>query len=289
MLKTLKSLLWGVIQPLMQIVGRAYVPGPELEDALRIARREAEEGRACTVGYFAEDDDPPAKVADISLRALQAVQSLPLPSYVSLKVPPMHYDPVLLQPLLACAKAGGVRAHFDSHGIDMAESTLRCVRQAVDAGCQAGLTIPGCWARSAADARLVTGWGVRVRVVKGEWPDPDDPCRDGTAGFLEVIDALCGSSQEVAVATHDPITARESIRRLQAAGTRCELELLFGMPMRSLLALAAETRVAVRLYIPFGTAWWPYSLGKALQRPQIFWWLLVDALLGVRQWWQRRG
>jgi proline dehydrogenase len=104
--------------------------------------------------------------------------------------------------------------------------------------------------------------GLTVRVVKGQWVDREVPERDPRAGFLEVIDGLAGKAKGVAVATHDPQLARESILRLQASSTPCELELLFGLPVRRVLPVAAELGVPVRYYVPYGSAWLPYALGR---------------------------
>jgi proline dehydrogenase len=117
-----------------------------------------------------------------------------------------------------------------------------------------------------------------VRVVKGEWADPREPGRDRRQGFIEVVGCLAGRASEVAIATHDASLARESLARLQAAGTPCELELLNGLPRRELIPLAQEFSVLVRIYVPFGIAWRPYALSKLGQNPRIMWWLLQDAL-----------
>jgi proline dehydrogenase len=100
-------------------------------------------------------------------------------------------------------------------------------------------------------------------------------------GFLEVIDRLAGGAREVAVASHDSWLARDALLRLRAAGTPCELELLNGLPKRTMLALAAELAVPVRVYIPFGIAWRPYALSKLGDNPRMLWWLARDGMTGL--------
>jgi len=147
-------------------------------------------------------------------------------------------------------------------------------------GVSLSYTLPGRWRRSLDDAQWAIDRQLVVRVVKGQWADPDDPGRDLRAGFLEVIDRLAGRANHVAVASHDVPLAAEALRRLQAAGTSCELELLYGLPMRKSLALADSLGVGVHVYIPYGKAYLPYALSRLRGNPRIAWWLLRDLLLG---------
>jgi proline dehydrogenase len=81
------------------------------------------------------------------------------------------------------------------------------------------------------------------------------------------------------VATHDPPLAREALRRLHAAGTSCELELLFGLPMNAVMEVAKEQGVSVRLYVPYGEAYMPYALSQARKNPKILGWFIRDILM----------
>lgn len=285
--RLLRRALAAPLNGLLQLAGRAYVAGWTLDDGLRLAAAQRAQGLGCTLGYFSAPLEPIDQVVERSLAVIDAMAALSPPGYASLKAPALGYKPRALAPLLARARERGVRLHFDSHDLAGADATLDCAAQAVGAGVAAGLTLPGRWPRSPDDAERACALGLRVRVVKGEWPDPEAPDHDPAAGFLAVIDALIAhGAAEVAVASHDPPLVREALRRLQAAGRRCELELLNGLPRRAVLAVARERQVPVRVYIPFGIAWRPYALGKALRRPRILLWLLKDLALGLRQRWR---
>jgi proline dehydrogenase len=88
--------------------------------------------------------------------------------------------------------------------------------------------------------------GINVRVVKGQWVDPEEPGMDPRAGFLAIIDRLAVRSSHVAVATHDLPLAQEALQRLRAANTSCELQLIFGLPTRQLVQQACAAGVPVR-------------------------------------------
>lgn len=277
----LKRLAKRPLRWALHLAGRAYVPGHRLEDALNIAVRLAPGGMASTLGYFHSPGDSPQAVAETSLSIVDAVARLEPKAYVSIKAPACRYDPNLIALIALRARDKNILVHFDSHEHHTSDATLVCVRQAVALGARVGVTLPGRWRRSVVDAELACQLGVRARVVKGEWADPGDPEKDRRQGFLEVVETLAGRVPEVAIATHDPWLARESLSRLLAAGTQCELELLNGLPKRALLRLAQEFSVPVRMYIPFGIAWRPYALSKIGDNPRILWWFAHDGVQGL--------
>jgi proline dehydrogenase len=265
----------------LNMAGRVYVPGDRLDDAMDIAVELAPKSLASTLGYFHSAGDSPQYVANMTLAIVDAVASLAPQGYVSIKAPACRYEPTLIATVAERARSKGILAHFDSHELHTCDATLKCVRQASELGARVGLTLPGRWRRSAADADYACDLGVRARVVKGEWADPGEPGRDPRRGFLEVVARLAGRARVVAVATHDPMLARESLSRLLDAGTRCELELLHGLPRRALLPIAREFSVPVRVYIPFGIAWRPYAVSKVAKNPRILWWVVRDGLQGL--------
>jgi proline dehydrogenase len=252
-----------------------------LQDAIVPAVSLAEDGIACTVGYFHAADDPPDMVVATTLQVIEAVSGLNPKGYASIKAPAIQYESASLATLTDACRQHGLVAHFDSHEYETCDATLKCVREAVQRGCMAGVTLPGRWCRSVRDAEDMSALGVRVRVVKGEWSDPLEPVKDPRFGFLDVVDSLCGQTAEVAVATHDTWLAEEALSRLQNSGTACELELLYGLPMRALLRVAQRLSVPVRVYIPFGIAWRPYAASKVAENPRVLWWLMRDSVQGV--------
>ena len=104
--------------------------------------------------------------------------------------------------------------------------------------------------------------------------------RTDAKGSSRSSDALAGRARLVAVATHNVTLARESLRRLTEAGTRCELEQLLGYPLRSSLEVARQFGVPIRLYVPFGHAHLPYYVSRAAAEPWIARQLLVDDMVG---------
>jgi proline dehydrogenase len=97
---------------------------------------------------------------------------------------------------------------------------------------------------------------------------------------MDVVNALAGRAHHVTVASHDPPLVREALHRLVDAGTPCELELLFGLPMRAAMRAARDLGVPTRIYVPYGHSWLPYALSRAIKRPRMIWWIFTDAAFG---------
>jgi proline dehydrogenase len=261
--------------PLARRAAGSYVAGEHLDDALEVADRLAERGLGVTLGYWDAEGEPPRHVADTYLAAIEALAGRDH-AYLSIKVPSLKFSDELVKEIVDEAAKSRVRLHFDALGPDMADRSRALCGRLLDQGVDVSYTLPGRWVRSIDDAGWAVERGIVVRVVKGQWPDPVDPRRDLRAGFLQVIDALAGRARHVAIASHDPPLVAEAVRRLQTAGTSCELELLFGLPMRESLVAANALKLGVHIYVPYGKAYLPYALARVRSNPRIAWWLLRD-------------
>jgi proline dehydrogenase len=276
-----RSILRRCWLPLASRAARIYTAGPELTDGLRVCHWAGRYGMAATLGFWNLESDSPRTTADTYLAALDALAREELDCYLSIKLPALDFSPDLLADLAERAGTCGVLLHLDSLGPETTDRTFAVMAEHVALHGVVGCTLPGRWRRSLADADRVVELGLPVRVVKGQWADPDHADVDPRDGFLAVIDRLAGRARHVAVATHDAVLARAALERLRAAGTACEAEMLFGLPLRPVLRVTGEADVPVRLYVPYGHAWLPYLLSGAMRNPRTFWWAGRDVLFGV--------
>lgn len=245
--------------------------GPGVEAAARICERIAARGMHVTAGYFHGRHDDPATIA---ARHIAVAKHLPPGSAIAVKLPPLGFDAALATSIAAAAAARDCRIILDSLGPQHAARTLD--RAAALPG--AGLALPARWRRSLADAERFAAEPRRIRIVKGEWPDPEDDPADRAAAYLNLVRALAGRQAPVGIATHDPALASAALEILIAAGTPCELEQIRGLPARRTLAAAAALGVPPRIYVPFGPGWLPYAVDQALARPYLPLWFMRDQL-----------
>jgi len=257
------SRVGALSQATQRIAASRYVTGPDLQSALREEAACTAAGYATTVGFW---DKGTAKPAAVTEDCLAAAATLPAGSQLSIKYASMQREPKVLDELLERCVARGLTLHFDALALNTAEPALReAARLAGSAPGAVSCTLPGRWARSAADAKQVSGEGLGVRVVKGEWADPSDPDRNPRSGFLAVVDALAGRARHVAVATQDTALADEALRRLIDAGTACELQVLYAMHSRAAVRGAHKLGVPVRIYVPYGQGRVPYPVEHDLR------------------------
>jgi proline dehydrogenase len=241
------------------------------------------------LGFWPGRDDQPRKVADVYGDAIEGLAGEPLDGQMCVSVPALGFSRDLLSEVLERSRRNDVGLHFDSPGLEAAGRTFSLITWAISKKGELGCTLPGRWRRSLHDAELALDLGLNVRVVKGQWSERDGDNVNPREGFLAVVDRLAGRARHVAVATHDAALAREALRRLRAADTSCELELMFGLPLSRALQVASEARVTVRMYVPYGRAWLPYSLSSVVEEPQVLWWFLRDLVVNRSTSWAGRG
>lgn len=261
---------------LMSRAARAYVAGDRLHNAVRVRDRLARRGLGATLGFWNDRQDTPRRVADEYLACIRCCSA---GDYVSIKLPAIDHSRVLFDELMAAAVTRAVPLHFDAMQPDTA-SRLRSFVEALPDAARAriGVTLPACWQRSAGDAGWAAESGLPVRIVKGQWPDPDCPQIDLRAGFLRLVDVLADRGVRVAVATHDAPLARAALQRLRGRAAPMEVELLYGLPRRAVLRVASGSAVAARIYVGYGFAFVPYAAGRMLDDPRRLVWLLRDAV-----------
>jgi proline dehydrogenase len=252
-----------IVLPAVKRVAGDLLGGDTLDDAWAIVGRLQAAGLSHTLGFW----DTPAysadEVVDIYLASIERAGPCGPDGYVSIKPPALRFDAAAARRLGRVAARANVRLHCDSHGVPVADLTFAFVEDLLAElpPHLVSVTLPGRWSRSLDDADRLLARGIGVRVVKGEWPDPDEPSRDLTTGFLKLIDRAAGHRGGiVAVATHNAPLAIEAVGRLLAAGRSCEVEAIWGLQSQPWLAFARRLDLPARIYVPFGKGFAPNAL-----------------------------
>jgi CelD/BcsL family acetyltransferase involved in cellulose biosynthesis len=240
--------------------GRAYVAGPDLGAGLSAAR---EQSLPVAIGYWDAPGESAAHVEAMTLGALEGIAEAGLDGYVALK--PAAFARV--ETVVARARELGVPIHLDSTGLAAADSSWELLARF--AGPDVGCTLPTLWGRSLADAKRAMELGLRVRVVKGQWPDPDFRAKDEVARFLEIVDTVAAAPY-LGVATHD----RPLAEAAQARAPGATHERMLGLPWRG------RDLPRTRIYVPFGHPYLPYAPGRARRSARVALWVARDVIRG---------
>ena len=280
--ENMRALIIKPLQWVAKYAAASYIAGSEAEDAIRVCRQIAERGLSSAIGPWDGPHDSPEYVVSTYKSALKSIKAENLDCYLSIKVPSMKYDFESMRELVEIARGKGIRVHFDSLAPNTASPSLSLLEKTSEIYRKVSYTLPSRWRRSITDAEKIIDFGIPVRIIKGQWSDPGEPNIDPRSNFLYLVDILAGRAAQVAIATHDIALAKESLTRLKVLGTACELEQLYGLPMR-IDSVAKPLGVPVRIYVPYGYAYLSYALSAMRKRPIILVWLLKDFLAGIRK------
>jgi proline dehydrogenase len=127
--------------------------------------------------------------------------------------------------------------------------------------------------RSAADVERLIADGARVRLCKGAYDEPAELAfvtrAEVDGSYVALMERLLRDGQYPALATHDLAIIRAAIafaRREGIGPERFEFQLLYGV-RRDLQAQLVRDGWTVRVYVPYGTEWYPYFMRRLAERP----------------------
>lgn len=281
MLASIKPMLRPGVRWLQDKATLNYTSGPEADNAITTAGYVDQLGYKITIGYWNLANESPQQVMVQNHRALKLLSDNSIHDYLSIKAPAFKFNHDAYLSLIEASIQENVSLHFDSLHPEHTDATINLIKFFSDQYKNVpGFTLPGRWPRSLDDAEQAIQLGSTIRVVKGQWPDPDWPDIDPAKGFMDIIKKLAGHGLPVRVASHDPVLVRKALSHLKETETACELEVLYGLPLQHVIPIAASYAVPVRIYIPFGYAWLPYCISAIRKNPAILWWLFRDALGG---------
>lgn len=259
----------STLAPLLRRFARDFVGGESLDEAWAVAERLQADGTPSTLGFWDDQTYAPADVVRIYRDTIERIGDGSLDSYISIKPPALRYDPAVARDLASAAAAKRVRIHVDSHGESAADPTWSFIEE------MAGplgpdlisLSVPGRWPRSVSDIDRAAELGIRVRIVKGQWPAETGQDQPFAAGFVSLLAAAAGRVNQLAIATHDPEVIRSCLTILRQRGTPCEQEFIMGVASNETMTLARNGGLPVRIYIPYGRGFIPNALGSLRRNP----------------------
>jgi proline dehydrogenase len=127
--------------------------------------------------------------------------------------------------------------------------------------------------RTAEDAERLVGQGIRIRLCKGAYKEPAEiafPAKaDVDANYVKLMRRLATSGVFCGIATHDEAIVEQMLRFVTETGVdkgAFEFQMLYGVRRDLQRQLVAEG-FGVRVYVPFGTEWYPYFMRRLAERP----------------------
>ena len=136
-----------------------------------------------------------------------------------------------------------------------------------------GVVLQSYLRRSAADVDAMVSLGARVRLCKGAYKEPEDVAfpekRDVDANFVTCMERLLERGNYPGIATHDEKIidhAKTFAKKNAIPAERFEFQMLYGV-RRDLQYELRREGYNMRVYVPFGTHWYPYLMRRLAERP----------------------
>jgi len=262
---------------------RRFVAGESVADAIAAARRIEATGMSQTLDFLGESVATMAE-ADRATRAylvtLNEIAAAGIGRNISLKLTQLG----LTVDRATCVDnlrriLDGATAHEFFVRIDMEDSrytqvTFDIFETLWQQGYRnAGVVVQSYLRRSLDDVRRMNALGARVRLVKGAYREPRRiayPSKgEVDAAFIDIMRVLMAEGHHPAIATHDPAmldATRAFARERNISADRYEFQMLYGV-RRDLQTQLAAQGYGMRIYIPFGSEWYPYFMRRLGERP----------------------
>jgi proline dehydrogenase len=269
-----------------RISGR-FVAGTQVEDALRVTQALNQVGLSVSVDNLGENVTNPEEArhsAHLYRQLLSEVSARGLNTNVSLKLTHMglDVDPQLAHESVSAlvAQAASMKpknfVRVDMEGSAYTQHTLDFVhelhRRPGNQGC-VGAVIQSYMRRAENDVGRLLQEGIRIRLCKGAYKEPPEIAYQAKtevdANYVKLMRILLKSGIYHGLATHDENMIREAKRfaiEEKIPRESFEFQMLYGI-RRDLQRTLVREGWGMRVYVPFGTEWYPYLMRRLAERP----------------------
>ena len=266
-------------------VSTRFVAGREMDDVLRATKLMNQKGATVSIDNLGENvtnAEEARASANAYHRLLDAISSQALQANISLKLTHMGLDVdenlahELVGGLVAKAAALKSFVRVDMEGSPYTQRTLDFVHQLHRIpGNQGvvGTVIQSYLYRSEKDVNDLLAAGIRIRLCKGAYKEPPEIAfqkkSDVDANYVKLMKTLMTSGIYHGLATHDERIIKEAkafATREKISPDAFEFQMLHGI-RRDLQQQLVKQGWRMRVYIPFGTEWYPYFMRRLAERP----------------------
>jgi len=288
-------------------VARRFVAGERLEDAIAVAGSLNQRGIVASLNYLGEHTTTPAEAEHATaemLRLLEAVEATGVHASLSLKLSQLGQvvDQGLscqnLRRILERARVLNNFVRLDMEDSSLTGPTLAAYEWARELGFDnLGVVLQAYLYRTPADLERVLALQGRVRLCKGAYDEPPAVAypakKDVDASFERLTSQLFEGALRAgaplvsqdgrfppipAIATHDETRVRiaqAEARRLDLPRGAMEFQMIYGI-RRDLQDELARQGYPLRVYVPYGSHWYPYFMRRLAERPANLWFFLVN-------------
>ena len=270
-----------------------FVAGQSLADALRVSEKLNAEDILVSLDHLGENVASLIEAdrsLDYYLKALDGIADNKLRATVSVKLTQLGLDYSTdachqnAGMLVARANGLGTIVEIDMESSEYVDRTLDIVRRLHQAGGKVRAVIQAYMRRAETDIRDLNRLGIPVRLCKGAYKEPPmvayQEKREVDANYAKLMELLLGEGTHPAIASHDESILRQAltiVRSRELPAERFEFQMLYGI-RRDLQRELVRLGYRLRLYVPYGDAWYPYFMRRLAERPANLWFVARNLL-----------
>ncbi|HEY0672409.1 MAG TPA: proline dehydrogenase family protein [Longimicrobiales bacterium] len=264
-------------------MARRFAAGETIEDGINATRQLNQAGMSVTLDYLGEsvsNRSEAVAAADVYLQMIDRIVAEKLDANVSLKLTQMgqDIDTAFLREnvgrIIDRARAADMFVRFDMEASTHTQKTLDFFRSLWGEGYRnIGVVIQSYLRRSQGDIEQLNADKVRVRLCKGAYKEPASVAfqarSEVNGNFVRLMQLLLQHGNYPGIATHDPDmlrATRQFAAERKIDASRYEFQMLYGV-RRDLQQQLIRDGYRLRIYVPFGEAWYPYLMRRMAERP----------------------
>jgi len=273
---------WMETSALARRLSSRFVAGETLAEALAACKRVNSEDISATLDHLGENVtslEEAAASRDEYIRALDEIQAARLDANVSIKLTQFGIDideAACRDNVERLVEAAAQRKNFvrvDMESSAYTSRTLDLVTVLHARHGAVGVVIQAYLRRSEKDVEALCRRGIRVRLCKGAYLEPASVAYEQKAevdrNYVRLMKTLLESGVYPAIATHDEAIIAEAERftaERRIPPSAFEFQMLYGI-RRYIQKRLVSRGYRLRLYIPYGKAWYPYFMRRLAERP----------------------
>ncbi len=286
---------WMETSPWSNRLTSRFVAGPVLDDAVEVCERLGREGLYITLDHLGESVTS-LEEAEASrnayLDAMARIAGRSFESSVSVKLTQFGLDLLdsacrsNIERLVSEAARLGKRVEIDMESSEYVDRTLRIAWAMHEQYRNVRAVIQAYLYRSEKDIEEMCAIGLPVRLCKGAYKEPATVAfrkkSDVDANYVHLMKILLERGSDPGLATHDEAIieeARRFVREHAIPPDRYEFQMLYGI-RRDVAHRLVKEGEHVRLYVPYGAAWYPYFMRRLAERPANLLFLMRNLLRG---------
>lgn len=260
-----------------------FIAGQSLAEGMQVVQNLAKERIMTSLDFLGEKVhslEDAARSRESYLAALKEIEHSALPATVSIKLTQFGLDlseAASRSNVFALTKQAqrmGTRVEVDMESSAYTDRTLQIVEELQE--CFKGhvrAVIQAYLYRSESDIRRLSERRIPVRLCKGAYLEPSSVAfarkPEVDANYMKLMSLLLSEGTYPAIASHDENIVREALRHVaeqKIAADRFEFQMLYGI-RRDLQREIISKGFRLRLYVPYGDAWYPYFMRRLAERP----------------------